>query len=638
MTSTTAQKKPPRQQGEPNDGTPIEEQIAQLREAMNQMVHAGNAVGAVATLLEVITQQHHDIDRLAKYNQALLRARYGRRSEKLEGQELEQLALAFGAMPEQASQPEPLVPQPAEQTEEGATDEPEVDKKTRKKGSKKGRHPGRSRLDPKLPRNVTFHRVPDGERKCIHCNTEMQPAGHVDHERVRYIPARIEVDVDRCEKVACTTCGQDITVAPRPGAKPDTAAGEGANAAESITPASNVEQPEEEVAHVAGSAAATAAPATTTSGQAKAEHSHNAVAPGAHVYRRADASLLAHLLEAKADDALPIYRQRQQLARLGFDAPLNTLYGYWDAAARMIQPVAQVVLSEVLGHDIVAVDDTRLDWLDPKAGRKRQRGHLWCFMGTSPLVAFEFTETWSADDVAPWIDSIDGFIQCDDYKGYSSMRERADGSKSPLVPPDSRLGCWMHTRRPFHAAFKAGEKHAVIALGHIKELYAIEREARDQLMSPPERLELRQSRSKPIAEEFFSWVSKQETLVRPSSYVGKAVGYALQQRDFLLRCLEDGRFELDTGRVERQIREPVIGRKNYLFSGSPEAAGRLAGVYTLVCSCQNLGINTRNYLVDIITRLQAGFPLREINRLRPDIWAKEHPSLTAHQMAQKSAQ
>jgi hypothetical protein len=73
-----------------------------------------------------------------------------------------------------------------------------------------------------------------------------------------------------------------------------------------------------------------------------------------------------------------------------------------------------------------------------------------------------------------------------------------------------------------------------------------------------------------------------------------------------------------------------------LFSGSAEAAKRLAAVYTLVCSCQNLGINTRIYLEDIITRLQAGFPLRLINRLRPDIWAQERTSLVAHQMAQQA--
>jgi transposase len=635
MASTAAHENPPHEKRDASDGTSIEEQIDQLRDVTGEMVRAGDAGRAVTMLLEIISEQHHDIARLAKYNAALLRARYGRRSEKLGADELKQLALALGATEEDAAQAEPQTPQPEESEEEGTDDESEK-KKKRRKGSKKGRHPGRSRLDPKLPRNVTFHPVPDDKRNCIHCHNVMRNVGHVDHERVQYIPARIEVDVDRCEKIACRNCKQDIVVAPRP----DKIAVErqSTTSGQTSTTTCDVEQnPAQAVAPALHAGEATNQTTTTVATDHSKTEERVDFAPGAHVRRRAGASLLAHLLEAKADDALPIYRQRQQLARLGFDVPLNTLYGYWDAAARIVQPVAQVVLSEVLGQDIVGLDDTRLDWLDPKARGKRQRGHLWCFMGTSPLVAFEFTETWCADDVAPWIENIDGFIQCDDYGGYSAMRKRADGTVTPLVPPDKRLGCWMHTRRPFHTAFKAGERHAILGLAHIKEIYAIEQEAREKQMTPHERLELRQTRSKPIGEEFFTWIHKQEGRVRPSSYLGKAVGYALKQKDFVMRCFDDGRFELDTGRVERQIREPVIGRKNYLFSGSPEAAKRLAGVYSVVCSCMNLGINTRAYLVDIITRLQAGFPLRHINRLRPDIWAQEHPSLTAHQMAQKTA-
>jgi hypothetical protein len=184
MASAATSKNASAEHGDANDATPIEAQIELLREAMTKMLHAGNGHGVMETLLEVISNQHHDIARLAKHNEALLRARFGRRSEKLNAEELKQLALAFGATPEQAAEPEPQVPQPIEDEEEGADDEPEAEKEPRKKGSKKGRHPGRSRLDPKLPRNITFHPVSDGERDCIHCHLEMESIGHVDHERV----------------------------------------------------------------------------------------------------------------------------------------------------------------------------------------------------------------------------------------------------------------------------------------------------------------------------------------------------------------------------------------------------------------------------------------------------------------------
>lgn len=568
---------------------PLAEQIEQLRAASQTMLRDGDGNQAIATLLEIIAG-------LSRTNEAMARALYGRRSERLTPEELGQLALAFGATPQAAAAAEPDVPTPDMPEQADDADRPaETDRKQRKR-----KHPGRARLDPALPRRITCHDVPVCERDCIHCGSRMQPIGHIDHERVDYIPARLEVVVDRREKVACLACRQDIATAPRPASR------------------DSMRQDDASLDAVAAEVeTATRAIAPTAAGQGAAS-----TAPGAHVMRRVGASLLAHLLEAKCDDALPIYRQRQMLSRLGFDVPLNTLYGYWDAAARLVQPVAQVVLSVVLGEAIVGLDDTKLDWLDPDKGSRRQRGHLWCFMGTSRLVAFDFTKTWCAEEVAPWVCGIDGFIQCDDYKGYSAKVCIGDSPPTPLVPPDRRLGCWMHLRRPFHKAFKAGEKHAIIGLGHIKELYAIEALAKEQAMSPDERLTLRQQRSQPIADAFFAWVDEQNKLARPRSYLGQALGYATQQKDFVLRCLSDGRFELDTGRVERQIREPVIGRKNYLFSGSAKAAQRLAGVYTLVCSCQNLGIDTRAYLTEIITQLQAGFPLRHINRLRPDIWAE----------------
>ena len=569
--------------------TPLVVQLEQLRVATNAKARAGDPSGAIEILLGIIADQHRDNERLTRQLRASFRARFGRRSEKLTAEELGQLVLALGGNEHDAARANPVVPASKEEEESVDADtKGDSEDGTKPKKSKNGRHPGRTRLDPALKRNVTTHTVPEAERNCIHCGKGMQLIGHVDHERVEYVPARIEVAVERREKVACFDCRQDIVTAPR----------------------------------------------TCETRGARASDANDAMAPGAQVYRRAGASLLAHLLEAKCDDALPVYRQRQQLARLGFDVPLNTLYGYWDAASRLVQPVAQIVLSCVLGKATVGVDDTRLDWLDPDAKAKRRRGHLWCFVGDGGLVAFEFTKSWRADEVAPWIDAIDGYIQCADYAGYSALRPDPDGKKVPLVPRHRRLGCWMHLRRPFHVAFKAGERHAGIALAHIRDIYAVEREARDNQATLDERLVLRQSKSRPAAEALFAWIKSQKSAQRPSSYLGKALTYACEQEEFVMRCFSDGRFELDTGRVERQIREPVIGRKNYLFSGSADAARRLAGVYALVCSCQNLGIHTRTYLTDVITRLQAGHPLREINQLRPDIWAIERGALAADKLAQ----
>jgi transposase len=114
----------------------------------------------------------------------------------------------------------------------------------------------------------------------------------------------------------------------------------------------------------------------------------------------------------------------------------------------------------------------------------------------------------------------------------------------------------------------------------------------------------------------------------PTSPLGKAVSYAVHQRPFVRRCFTDGRFEIDNGLTERILREPCIGRKNYLFTGSADAAERLAAAYTLVQSCRRLGFGARDYLIDVITKLDAGWPMRRIAELVPDRWARESGLLT----------
>ena len=77
-----------------------------------------------------------------------------------------------------------------------------------------------------------------------------------------------------------------------------------------------------------------------------------------------------------------------------------------------------------------------------------------------------------------------------------------------------------------------------------------------------------------------------DTSIVSRSPLGKAARYALGQRDFVRNCYRDGHFEIDDGLCERMTREPAIGRKNYLFTGSDKAAKRLSASYTLVQSCR----------------------------------------------------
>jgi len=292
----------------------------------------------------------------------------------------------------------------------------------------------------------------------------------------------------------------------------------------------------------------------------------------------------------------------------------------------MLMPIADALIGEALADpDWVGVDDTRLDVLDRTRKGGKYRGHLWCFRARSGLVAYRFTESWEAEEVAPWFELLgpNTHVQIDDYKGYSVMVTKPDGRKAPVVPPDRRLGCMMHVRRRFYDAFKLGDKRAAEPIAWIKKIYEIEELAKGK---PPDvRHAMRQEHSLPLLDAFETWVDEHLPKLGKTGKLAEAVRYAKQQRVYIRRCFSDGRFEIDNGATEREIREPALGRKNFLFTGSTDAAHRLAAAYTLVQCCRNLGINTREYLMDVLGKIQRGWPMSRLSELLPHRWAEQRP-------------
>lgn len=129
----------------------------------------------------------------------------------------------------------------------------------------------------------------------------------------------------------------------------------------------------------------------------------------------------------------------------------------------------------------------------------------------------------------------------------------------------------------------------------------------------------RLARSLPLFDKLAAWVHQIQPRLRPKDPLAKAITYFVNQEPFLRRCLTDGRFELDTSRVERAIREVAIGRKNFVLSGSPAGAERLATAYTVIESARRaLGTDRLcPYLIDVITNLEREHPLADLNDLMP---------------------
>lgn len=118
-------------------------------------------------------------------------------------------------------------------------------------------------------------------------------------------------------------------------------------------------------------------------------------------------------------------------------------------------------------------------------------------------------------------------------------------------------------------------------------------------------------------------VGKEDATTKPAGLrvprSHRRVRYALSHWDELGKFLEDARIPLDNNASERALRRVALGRKNYLFVGDVDAGRNIAGLYSLVATCEARGINPFAYLADILPRI-SDHPNSRIDELLPGAW------------------
>jgi len=546
-----------------------QQRMEALKAELGAMAAQGNFANAIDKMMGIVLGLEQENERMSWRLLRALRYRFGRNTEKLAPAELRQLYLALGG---DAAAPTPvdgpLVPIPTAPTEElnadgeiAASDDAGGKRRKRKIG-------GATMVDANVERNVVKVPVPDEERTCALCGAAKTVFETVEHQRIEFVPAKVVLHIEQREKMTCLDCRKDVSIAPR-----------------------------------------TQVPA---------------------VIRKVGSSFLAKLLADKCALGFPLDRQRRELDRMGLHMPDKTVASYWAYSTDILSPVALSTTGNVFASHTVGADDSHLKTLDRTAKNGVFRAHLWCFVGTDgtvggrETVAYGYTQSWNAEEIADWFSSIDGWIQCDGYAGYSSEVEDDDGETMVAVPDERRLGCGMHIRSKFHAALLAKDKRAAIPLKFFADLYLIEAECKAGGVDAKARGEIRRARSLPILDRLDAWVDSTHPTLLPKSPLRRATTYAINQRVFFRRCFSDGAFEIDNGRTERRIRNYAVGRRNFLFTGSVRGGERLAVAYTLVDNCLILGIDPRRYLQDTIDKLERGHALSRMSELTPANWATNH--------------
>jgi transposase len=315
----------------------------------------------------------------------------------------------------------------------------------------------------------------------------------------------------------------------------------------------------------------------------------------------ASSSSMAYVMSQKYVDGLPLYRQEQQFARLGYTLSRQTMANWMIyGAEHWLEFVVAAIKLYLLEQEALHADETTLQVLREPGKSAEAQSYIWLYRtgrDVAPAVIYDYQKTRGGEHPRNFLSGFTGYLHVDGYPGYHK------------VAGVTLVGCWAHARRKYDEALKAappqakGQPETVAAQGlaYCNELFMIERELAN--MTPDERHAQRQIRSLPVVEAYSEWLRQQRSRTLPKSLVGQAIAYSLNQWDKLTAFLKDGRLEIDNNRSERSIKPFVIGRKNWLFANTPRGAKASAAIYSVIETAKENGLNPFQYLKYLFDQL-----------------------------------
>jgi transposase len=285
---------------------------------------------------------------------------------------------------------------------------------------------------------------------------------------------------------------------------------------------------------------------------------------------------------------LPLERQTRQMESLGLRGmKTSTLSRLCCLAAQTLEPLAEQIRSELVKTDLAL----HLDETPWKIQNKLERdGYMWVISNRYGSYYF-FKPTRSGQVLKEKLGDYSGPALTDGFAGYNVLEEL--GIKQGY--------CWAHARREF-IPLEAHDPSVKPILDLIDELFAIEREAR----SFEELRQLRQSRSRDVAERLRLLLLEEYPRSRPGSQKRKAIEYCTKRWVGLTHFLDDTRLPLSNNEAERTIRHAVMGRKNYYGSGNHEGAKTAATLFTIVESAKKNDLDPRSFLLMCLERAARG--------------------------------
>ena len=289
----------------------------------------------------------------------------------------------------------------------------------------------------------------------------------------------------------------------------------------------------------------------------------------------ASASTVAWVIYQKYVNAMPLYRQEKDWERLGYKLSRTTMANWVIRCSEdYFSKFVARLKTEMLKENVLHCDETYVKVLKEDGMSSNSKQYMWVYRtgkhSSKQIVIYDYNKSRSGDVPKAFLGDYNGYLHTDGYSGYNKLNKV------------THCNCLAHVRRKFHEAIIVDSEDSIAktARDFCDKLFAIESEL-DKLTTE-ERFKERLTQEKPVFEAFWSWAEKIAPTVLPKTQLGKAFEYAFKRREYLGNYFKNGDCAISNNAAENAIRPFTVGRKNWLFSDTPNGAKASADIYSIV--------------------------------------------------------
>ena len=369
--------------------------------------------------------------------------------------------------------------------------------------------------------------------------------------------------------------------------------------------------------------------------------------------------LLANIAFMTYMAGVPYYRQEKLLGEKGIGLSRQTMVNWMDAVYdQYLIYIVQLIYDDFARQSYVHLDESSHKIVQ----NRKDRSNSYELVGRSgrsephQMAVFKYSRTRSNETVPAMVgERYEGVMQTDGYQTYHSYLRHVSTAEG--------IGCWAHVLIKFKEALLADEAFKKIAKLPVEQqaaalreypklypfvvlrnlisyLFELEREAEKLVPDWNAIREYRDKYLRPVMKTIFARAQQMADKTPPKGKKGEALTYVVNQKEYLERVLEDGRYELTNLPAERLVKRFVLWRKNSLFSFSEGGAKRMSAFMTILMSAKLNDLDPERYLAwilnQMITRRLSDEDLRDLLPYSPKIPDELHTKTrTMHTLSEK---